>query len=322
MPEVGSKEHRKRVTEWHMARSVEEMRRLLGELEMQGDWVSWQGVMERDLSWNTALYRLKFLLQGMSRVAPSPDHLRRMNYIADDRCPLCAHPRCDLLHIESYCGVALEQGRYTWRHNEVLRPLHHFIGLRARAVKKPAVAKPRVMVFVKEGEARRQPSERKKTPALLDAACDWHITVDLPEFSYRFPVSVAVTGKRPDLVLWSVSLKLIILIELTVPAERNVMQAYDRKLQRYGGPGGLEGDCRDAGWAVELMPMEVGTLGFISQSTVRACKKLGAWSNELRRALEDVALRASYVLFLERKSPGWCGGQRRLWRPRAGGPAA
>ena len=46
---------------------------------------------------------------------------------------------------------------------------------------------------------------------------------------------------------------------------------------------------------MELMPMEVGTLGFISQSTVRACKKLGAWSNELR-ALEDVALRASHVL--------------------------
>ena len=42
--------------------------------------------------------------------------------------------------------------------------------------------------------------------------------------------------------------------------------------------------------------MEVGTLGFISEATVRACKKLGVWSNELRRALEDVALRASYVL--------------------------
>ena len=245
-----------------------------------------------------------------------------MNYIADDRCPLCAQPRCDLLHIESYCRVALEQGRYTWRHNEVLRPLHHYIGLRARSVRKPVVVKPRAMVFVKEGDGQRKPTARQRMPALLDAANDWHITVDLPHFTYRFPEIIAVTAKKPDLVLWSVSLKLIILIELTVPAERNVIQAFQRKQQRYDGPGALASDCRDAGWAVEVMPMEVGTLGFISEATVRACKKLGVWSNELRRALEDVALRASYVLFLERKSPGWCGEQRRLWRPKPTGSGA
>ena len=73
---------------------------------------------------------------------------------------------------------------------------------------------------------------------------------------------------------------------------------------------------------MEVLPVEVGTLGFVAQSTVQACKKLGAWTPDLRRALEEVALRGSYVLFLERKSPGWCGGQRRLWRPAAGRPGA
>ena len=163
---------------------------------------------------------------------------------------------------------------------------------------------------------------QKKPPAILDTACDWHITVDLPGIEYNFPSLIAVTSKRPDLVLWSHARKLIILMELTVPAERNAVAANGRKTLRYDGPGALAGDCRDAGWTVEVLPVEVGTLGLVAQSTVQACKKLGAWTPELRRALEEVALRGSYVLFLERKSPGWCGGQRRLWRPAAGRPGA
>jgi hypothetical protein len=100
-----------------------------------------------------------------------------------------------------------------------------------------------------------------------------------------------------------------------VPAERNVQQAYDRKMDRYDVPGKLASDCRDAGWDVEVMPMEVGTLGFIAESTMRMLKRLGAWSKHLRTALEEVALRASYALYIERKSPGWNRQEWRLWRP-------
>ena len=171
------------------------------------------------------------------------------------------------------------------------------------------------MVFVKEGAGGRGAAKREKPSALLDTACDWHITVDLPEIKYHFPSIVAVTDKRPDLVLWSFALKLIVLLELTVPAECNVMQAHDRKRLRYDGPGALASDCRDAGWTVEVMPVEVGTLGFVAESTMRACKKLGAWSKDLKVALEDVALRGSYAIYIERKSPGWCLEKWRLWRP-------
>jgi hypothetical protein len=173
MPEAGTKAHRERVVEWHKERLVEEQRRQLGELQMQGDWVQWKGVMDRDLSWNSAVYRLrqsevKFLLQAMSRVAPTPDHLRRMGYITDDRCPLCVRPHCDLLHVLSYCPVALEQNRYTWRHNEVLRILHFYVGLAVRAVakKKPRTKQQSAMVFVKEGADLRKLKKREKSPAI------------------------------------------------------------------------------------------------------------------------------------------------------------
>ena len=58
-----------------------------------------------------------------------------------------------------------------------------------------------------------------------------------------------------------------------------MVQAFE-KLMRYDGPGALGSDCRDAGRVVDVMPLEVGTLGFVAESTMRACKKLGAWSNK------------------------------------------
>jgi hypothetical protein len=139
--------------------------------------------------------------------------------------------------------------------------------------------------------------------------------VDLPAIKYQFPTIVAVTNKRPDLVLWSASRRHIVLLELTVPAERNVVQAFERKLMRYDGPGALGSDCRDAGWVVDVMPLEVGTLGFVAESTMRACKKLGAWSKELKTTLEEATLRASYAIYIERKTPGWCLDAWRVWRP-------
>ena len=46
---------------------------------------------------------------------------------------------------------------------------------------------------------------------------------------------------------------------------------------------------------------------------------------ELKTTLEEVALRGSYAIYLERKTPGWCLDKWRLWRPggevqRAGMP--
>ena len=49
----------------------------------------------------------------------------------------------------------------------------------------------------------------------MEAATDWHITVDLPAMTYKFPTLAAVTTRRPDLVLWSAVAKIIILMELT-----------------------------------------------------------------------------------------------------------
>ena len=73
------------------------------------------------------------------------------------------------------------------------------------------------MVFVKEGDDPRKHGKREKPRPILETATDWCIMVDLPAIKYQFPSLVAVTDKRPDLVLSSASRKHIVLVELTVP---------------------------------------------------------------------------------------------------------
>ena len=183
--------------------------------------------MWQDVSWNRMLYRmsnseLKFYLQGTLQIAPSPSYLKVIGVLEDARCPLCQVRGCKLYHILSCCPTALDQGRFKWRHDEVLRVLRWHIDKARRAMTSAKVRKvPKVMKKTFIGAVENKPTTRTRSPpSILEQASDWCITADLPEMSYHFPAHVAVTGKKPDIVLWSNSLKKIILIELTVPVER------------------------------------------------------------------------------------------------------
>ena len=57
-----------------------------------------------------------------SQVA-TPDNLARWGRIVDPRCKLCTRSPCTLGHLLSNCKVALDQGRFTYRHNQILHYL-------------------------------------------------------------------------------------------------------------------------------------------------------------------------------------------------------
>ena len=52
-------------------------------------------------------------------------NLARWNIITDSRCALCQAPKPTTNHILTGCLAALDQGRYTWRHDSVLQVLVH-----------------------------------------------------------------------------------------------------------------------------------------------------------------------------------------------------
>ena len=86
---------------------------------------------------------------------------------------------------------------------------------------------------------------------ILDQAKNWQLEVDLDR-KLRFP-EIVPTNLRPDMVLWSAAMKIII-IELTVPWEERCGEANERKRTKYDE---LMTVCRGKGWQTWSFPVEV-----------------------------------------------------------------
>ena len=74
---------------------------------------------------------------------------------------------------------------------------------------------------------------RKRTPVgILHHGSDWILLADLNK-TYCFPVQIAFTQLRPDIKIFSNSLRKIILIELTCPCEENMESSHGTKINKY-----------------------------------------------------------------------------------------
>ena len=120
----------------------------------------------------------------------------------------------------------LDQGRYTWRHNSVLR------------------------IILDSLQYVSAPS--------------WKIYCDLEGASKiagtTIPPDILPTQQRPDLVLINPTSKSIIIIELTIPYEQNINSAHNRKLNKYAG---LTSDLREQGYDVKLVCVEISALSTV-----------------------------------------------------------
>ena len=67
--------------------------------------------------------QLSFMVKAGSDTLPTPMNLQRYKIQVSSHCKLCQRPQATTGHILSACPEALEQGRYTWRHDYVLQSL-------------------------------------------------------------------------------------------------------------------------------------------------------------------------------------------------------
>ena len=102
-------------------------------------------------------------------------------------------------------------------------------------------------------------------------AQDWKMLVDIGQ-QLIFPPEIAATTLRPDLVLWSPSLKAVYITELTFPWENSTEEAYEHNKLCYTE---LAVDAQQRGWKAKVYPVEVGCRGFVASSTIRLLKDLG-----------------------------------------------
>ena len=250
--------------------------------------------------------RVEFCTQCSTQTLPDPSNLRRWSCNIHARCLVCGKPNCTAGHVTNCCPTALKQGRYGWRHDNLLCILIPILtGLVATKNHSKSLSRSEHIRFVPVGTPQRRKS-CTTPPSLLDSANDWQFQVDLKANPLIFPPATGVTtGLRPDIVIWSASTKTVIWGELSCPMEELILDAHVRKKQKYLN---LEIACRCKGWKVFAFPFEVGSIGFVGHS----CKKFlsaiglrGSRQKAIILELSSVARRSSFHLWQCRRSRSW-----------------
>jgi len=218
--------------------------------------------------------QLSFLLRAGCDTLPTPLNLSRWNIITNPKCTLCHAPQPTTNHILTGCSVALEQGRYTWRHDSVLKVFVH--GL------------------------------QKHLPDCFKLYADlpgYLASISPPS---TIPTMLSTTLSRPDLVL--VSSNSIIMFELTIPTntQQHLLAARARKEDRYGC---LLYDLQQTGLTVDLISIEVGCLGhFMPETLVQVASACCVPKKTVRLLFEQaarIAISCSYRIFNSRASCEW-----------------
>ena len=178
--------------------------------------------MKNDLSWKCIWafgpQLLRFCVQSCFNTLPSPNNCVRWNFSDDKSCVLCNGPLCTLPHILSGCKFSKNNGRWTFRHDRVLKVLLDGLEelLKENRGRKP---KSSFTKFVKSGE--RASGRGRKAFGLLERAKDWVLLADIGACKLIFPPEIFSTSERPDIVLYSCKTKTVKPIENTSGCEEN-----------------------------------------------------------------------------------------------------
>ncbi len=229
-----------------------------------------------DLSWKSYMFNLpKGLLSFATRAAidvlPSGDNLKVWGKSDNIKCELCGNKNT-LLHILNACKTALNQGRYTFRHNAVISYLVKYL--------------------------KDNVNEETKVYADLQGYTTTGGTI---------PANIVVTAEKPDIVCVNSTTKSIVILELSVPFESNITKARGYKTDKYSS---LVTDIESAGYKCNLICFEVGSRGLITNSNKAQFKQIAKLAQtkrarDLWAQCSKIAVSCSYVIFNARFEGEW-----------------
>ncbi len=285
--------------------------------DMQSCFLRFGDAMPFDLSWNHLVGTrnpklITWVLNASINSVVTPDLRKLWGYFDSALCPLCGHQPCSLSHILVGCHVALKQRRYSWRHDSVLatiqEPLRRHIK-QHNASPKADVLHPIAFRSASDPlpkhSARKPSTKRLHRPSLLGSGSDWKVQIDFTMAPIPFPLHICVTTRRPDIVIYSDNLKIVILVELTCPAEENITDARQRKEIKYTP---LRSQIIDNGWTCHLITIEVGARGFVAASLPYCLRRLGFAKSHIRTLSRKVSLsasRCSFAIYQSHRIRNW-----------------
>ena len=280
-----AKEERRTMIVDSVREAEEDKRRVkMVSLAQQGAHTRWE-VPEKKLSHREIISRsetsIKFLVKAVYGLLPTPSNKNKW-FGMEETCKLCGGNGTQV-HILSGCKVALAQGRYRWRHDQILRVIAHGVDMkRLNHNKQPRIVEKKIQ-FVKEGE-KKTAIQKRMPHSYLDGAVDWKLMVDL-DGNLKFPRQVAITNQRPDMILVSEGTRRIGLIELTVPSEERIEVSGELKRAKYAP---LQEEGKANGWNVQVWAVEVSCIGFPATSMASFLKDIGIAGGERTRLLKKI----------------------------------
>ena len=131
---------------------------------------------------------------------PSPTALKRWKITTDTLCTLCSKDLCTTGHNLEAFMVSLQQGRYTFMHDNVLHQvieaLETFISNIKEAV--PISTKSSITLLKKGAKL----PHKSTAVGIFHHASDWVFLAD-HNSNYLFPVYIAFTQLRPNIAIFS-----------------------------------------------------------------------------------------------------------------------
>ena len=179
---------------------------------------------QRAVTWNDLKHmkskKLNFLIKAVYNVLPTLVNLDVWGLTTFNRCRACGRTATG-------CEYALRS--YTWRNNEVQEVFTVDSKICCEIANKALnIINNRAIHFVKEGNISKLARKNMRKPSLLEGCTDWHVVTDL-KHNFIFPVEIALTTKRSNIVIWPVKAKKAFLIEVTAPFKENFDWAHQRK---------------------------------------------------------------------------------------------
>ena len=198
-----------------------------------------------------------FILQAASDTLPTPVNLQQWHIQCDVKCSLCGNTRPTIAHILGGCPVAFSQGRFTYRHDQVL---HCIVS---------------------------------NLSGLLAESQTIHVYADLPGMyasvspQATIPPSLIITPYCPDIVIHNKSTNAVVLLELTCPLDsiQHLESARDQKQTKEDYLQILS-ELDRLGTPCYYNTIEVSVLGHYLQSLLSSLCNALAIFNKLRQSCD------------------------------------
>ena len=166
-------------------------------LIVQGKFLDLLSMEKSDITWKSIMYNLprgvlKFAINASIDTLPTHSNLRRWGRKSDGKCKLCGN-RETLHHTLNNCKIMLDQGRYTWHHNSIVKYISNL-------------------------------SQNLEIHVDLPGRLQGASTI---------PSDILITNLKPDIVIINRDVSNMHIIEISIPFEDNIDKTHSYKASKY-----------------------------------------------------------------------------------------